>query len=229
MAVAMRQFQLVPDANSGSFASAVLVGSTVAIGSVYFSTTNNTISTSNPQYNGGSVTGASEITSVQSAFAGGGTVFGSWWLLPNVQTSGTSFSITTTNGQLSTSVGQVIAEITGLGSSPTVDTTTPNPSTAIGTSGVVTSGSTGANTSATSVVLASAAAFGATITPPAGWNAQQFTNGFASLGYQIPTSTGNIFTFANSSVGQPWFGDVVIINASGAAPVVNNLLMSALP
>jgi hypothetical protein len=228
MAVAMRQFQLFPDSFSGTLSSAVLSNSSIALGIICFLSSNTVITSSAPLYNGGSVGSSSQIVSVQSTFAGGGTVYGSWFLLPDVTGGGTSLSVTC-NGALSASVGMIGAEITGLGATPSLDSVSPNPATAIGTTGTVTSGATGAITSATSAVLGSAAAFGTAITPPAGWNAQQFSSNFAAAGYQLPSVSGGTYTFNNSSVGQPWFADAVVIKGTASNPVTNTLLISALP
>lgn len=232
MVAAVRQFQLFPNAYSGSFTLPVLVNSTLFIGAFSFLSSNATITANTPDYNGAAAAGASQIMTEQSPFSGGGTVFCNQWMVPNVAASGSSISLLC-NGATSTVVGLVGMEVTGLGSTPSVDAITPNPVENSGTTGIPAAGPTGGISAGGGIVIGMGVAFGSAITSPSGWNAQQFASNFTSMGYMLPTSAGGTFTFTTSSTGAAFAAGVVAVKSSagGGPPSSNNagLLMACYP
>lgn len=203
-----------------NFAGSVSPGNSVIVWIGDYNTTGSVISSSAPAYNGGPVTGAAKLTDAQNT--GTNIMYFAVWLLPNVQSSGTSVAISTTNGKSDSSSHYFIAEVAGLGTAPVADSASPNPKTAAGAAGgAVTTGATGAAVGSSGIVLGGMMEDGVTgWTGPAGWT--QVTGSTSTLvgaSYQIFSSSGSSYTWSSTgqSAGQ-WAAGAVIVDASASPP-----------
>jgi hypothetical protein len=198
-------------------------GSTLLIAVTSFSASNVAISSSAPTLGGSPVTGTSKLAEVQSAFTGGLTAYVAIWMLPDVTGGATAVVSAVTNGVTSNSqVGLMGWEIAGIGTTPVLDQS----STSSGASTGATSGTTGATGAAAEIILGVLVGLdGLTGTPasPASYANQNITSGpggtASAGGYQIQSSAGSTYAYANANGGTDvWAGAVVTVAAS-LAPV----------
>jgi hypothetical protein len=202
-------------ASSGSLNSNVAAGNTVYLW-MYMHGTAATMSTSNPTYNGSSVSGATQLISQQSPTSS--SVYQTIWQLPNLAGGAANFSVTTSGGTVDSFVGMGLIEVSGLGTAPVLDSTSPNPALGSGSTGAVTAGPTGNIVSSPDLILASAVSFGQGLTTPGGaW----LTNGPAGatlMGWQVATSSGGNYTFSpTSGATVDWNAAVIAIQVTPAA------------
>lgn len=217
MTISLNQSPTVLGSYSGSMASAAAAGDTLLYVVTAYTTAGGTISAGSPTYNGSSVTGAAQYEPVQAA--GTDSVFTTFWVLPNVAGGGTSVGVTvsgeTVPGDTKT-VGLTVYDITGLGSSPTVDRS----NSASGTGTSVTSGASGNIRQLPEFVCGSYVTFGQTIaTVGAPWTEPaQLTDQFQSSGYQIITSGTSSYTYAQTDgASSAWAGAIITLYAGGAS------------
>src|SRR5689334_8152110 len=116
MSVTVVQSKGFAGSSSGSFASNVTIGNSIIIWVCGYNVSGSTITTSNPQYNGGSVTGAAAVVP-DFQCTSSVPMHNAIWVLPNVQSAGTSVSFTITNSNVDGSMGWGMAEVAGLGTS----------------------------------------------------------------------------------------------------------------
>ena len=103
----------INDGFSGDFDDDVTIGNTIVM---VVTAHNGTGAISDPLYNGAAVDNAVEV--IQDTFST--STVSSIWILPNVQTSGQSLSITNDGDNEGTYVGIFAYEVEGLGNNPTV-------------------------------------------------------------------------------------------------------------
>src|SRR6185437_6772241 len=219
MAIAIVQSKTFNGASSGNFNSAVTPGNTIFIWVYQYSSAGSTMTSSNPTYNGASVAGATALLP-DSQFAGANSVWNQIWMLPNVTGSSTAISVTPTGGTFDTNVGMSAIEVSGLGTSPSIDSAaSPDPKLTTGQSTAPASGSTGNITSSPELILSTAVGFAQNLsTPGAPWTTQN-ASGFSIGGWQIATSPGSSYSFTpvNSSGSASWSAAVVTIKSSAPA------------
>jgi hypothetical protein len=213
VAITVVQTVAISSSYSGNFASAVTTGNSIVM-AVTGRNVGNTITTSSPQYNGASVTGASKLIEQQDTGSNGAT-YVSIWLLPNVASSGTSLSITT-NSTPASFVGIMAYEVAGLGSNPTLDKSNSN--TGAGTTDQ-NSGASGNITQAPEFVLGTICQDGTigSSYPPAGWTNMTVGTTNSVSGYQIPTSSGSSFTYDVGTGNADWTAAIATIYAASSS------------
>lgn len=198
-------------------------GNMLLIGVTSFASSNVAISSSAPTLGGSGVSGTVKLAEVQSAFTASLTAYAAIWMLPNVSGGGTAVASTVTNGVTSNSqIGLMGWEVSGIGTTPVLDQS----STASGASTSATSGTSGATTVAAEIILGVLVGLdGLTGSPttPASYTNQNITSGpggTASVGgYQIQSSAGSTYAYANANGGTDvWAGAVVTVAAAAAAP-----------
>ena len=214
MAITVVQTQSISNSFSGDFSSNVTAGNTVFLVVFSYAAADVTISSSSPQVNGNPVTGATELITVQAPFSGGGTVYAAIWMLPDVTGGATGVSVTVTNGSLSTSVGVVAYEVSGLGTTPSLDQS----STGSGTTGSVTSGSSGNTASSPELIIGAAATYGGSPSGPDGYANTTMGLGFVYAGEQVAATSGNSYSYATGSGTATWCAGVVTVESSAATP-----------
>jgi hypothetical protein len=217
-----------------NFTSAATIGNSIIVWVGDYNSGSNVISSSAPTYNGGSVTGATKLTDVQNS-GNANVMYFAVWLLPNVQSSGTAVVVSTSNGSSDSNAHCYIAEVSGLGASPALDSASSNPKTASGSAGgTLTSGATGNAVGSSGIVLGGMMQDGNATgwTPPAGWTNIQAASSYAGASYQIFTSSGSSYTWSatGTSAGQ-WAAGAVILDASGGGggSPAPSLLMASFP
>ena len=125
MAITVPQVQLVTNAYTGSFGSNVTAGDSVLLLVVSYNTSNVTISSSSPTFNGSPVTGSQLLKDQQSPYAASATTYAALWMLPNVSGGAKPFGITVTNGLSSGNTGIWALDVAGLGTTPLLDQSQP--------------------------------------------------------------------------------------------------------
>lgn len=213
---------IVQTANNGgafpiNFTSNVTAGSTVFFVAQCYGAGNMTCNT--PTLGGSTVSGTTAFfnagtTNGLNQLTGGNVMFLTMWMLPNC--AGGSKNVTTSISGTSGQVGVIVYEVSGLGTSPTVDKI----ANASGSATAMDSTSTAAITSASEFILGAAATFaGSGAGPTSPWTViGPSTHAFA--GYQIASSSGGTYDWAQtaSASGSPWDAAVVTIAATVAAP-----------
>lgn len=219
--------------SSGNFAAPVTVGNSILLFICDYNVGGSAISSSSPLYNGAAVTGATKLFEVQNT---GTRMYSAIWLLPNVQTSGTSVSYTNTNGANDVNSGKYIAEFSGLGATPTIDTGAPDPKTnSSATGGVISSGATGALVATSALVVGCSMNNNSSTGPGAPWTvfADPANGGTSTAGYQIVSSAGGTFTYSATGTAGEWSAGVVAIVPSAGNVNVNgavaNVSVAAFP
>jgi hypothetical protein len=201
---------------SGSFGSNVTSGSTVFLYGYQYSGTNAAMSSSNPGFNGSSVSGASELISGQNT--GGAGVYAAIWMLPDLAGGAASVSLTPAGGTVDSNVGMVAVEVAGLGASPALDSgATPNPGTASGNSPSISSGSTGNITSAQEIIVGAGVQYAGALTLPGGaWSGLVIpSSDFSAAGWQVVSSSGGSYSYnPATSTTQYWFAGVAAIQGA---------------
>jgi hypothetical protein len=208
---------------SANFGSNVTIGNTI----VMVATGHNqgqTITSSSPLYNGSSVTGTVKLIDVNNV-ASVGSAYTSIWLLPNVQSSGTSLSITT-NSVDGPFVGIIAYEVSGLGTTPTVDQIVSNKGNGAGDQ---TSGPTSNITHAPEFIVGTVVQDNTAGTLPGSpWTTTTLpSDGNSFAGYQIVTSSGGNYTYDATSGNADWVAAIATIyGPSASAP---GLVMTMFP
>lgn len=198
---------------AASFAANCAPGNTLLLFGASFSS-NGTTSLASPQYNGASVTGASQVYSVLSP-GGGSAMYSTCWLLPNISGVSKSVSLAAsgTANAPATSDALVGVEISGLGpataAAGVVTASAANGNLSIGPSG------TGA------IVFAQAAIFGSFADggPGAPWTSISGSAHHGIVSYQV--AAGGL-TWAENGNGSPWAGGIFAVS-------VGNLMMASFP
>lgn len=227
MAISVVQSQVAGTQASSTFSltfgSNVTAGNSVLLGVITFKNSNVTITAATPKFGGSTVTGASKLAEVQSAFTASLTAYTSIWLLPNLAGGSANVTIITTNSTLGNSqTGLVAWEAAGLGSTPVLDKS----STGSGAGGTPTSGTTGSTTVAAELVVATLIGLdGLTGTPtsPSGYTNQKIGTGNSATvaGYQVQSSSGSTYVYANAMQSPDtnvYAGAVVTVAAALTAP-----------
>jgi hypothetical protein len=201
-----------------NFTSNASVGNSVIVWIGDYNTSSSVISSSAPTYNGASVTGAIQLIAVQNT--GTDVMYFSVWLLPNIQSAGTSVAISTTNANADGNSHYYIAEVSGLGANPVKDTASPNPATASNNAGSTTpsSGATGNAVGSSGIVLGGMMQDGNNSgwTGPSGWTTIAGSpNSYAGASYQIFTSSGANYTWSTTlATSGQWSAGAVILDVT---------------
>jgi hypothetical protein len=209
--ISVVQTKTVGSGYSGSFAGNVTAGNAVVLCVSAFHSTFDTISTSNPVFNGGSVSGSAKLAEVQQG--SGGVLYTAIWIMPNVAGGAASFGITVSGQTNIAGAGLVAYEVSGLGTAPTLDTS----STGQNTSGTaMTSGASGAIAAAPELIVGAYACNGGTASdaiPGAPWTSSQVSGtGVGVAGYQVALSSGGTYTYsATQATSNPWSAAVTAI------------------
>jgi hypothetical protein len=214
MAISVVQAESV--SNGGSLTSPVTPGSTVLILPVCYEFGSALVSTSSPELGGTPYTGAALLASSQNAYQSATTAaigYTAAWMLPDVQASGlSSISLSVSGGNI---LDLFAMEITGLGS-PSLDqsSTGSDPD-----SDALTSGTTGAITSAPEIVIAGAVLIDEAIgSPGAPWTVVQDGTQFGQLAYQIASGSGGTYTWSATGAATNAWAALCVTIASSAAP-----------
>lgn len=220
MAITVVQTGEFNDAQSGSFTNNVGAGNTVFLYPFTYTNDGATISTSNPTFNGVSVTGAVQLFNVQGP--NNNTVNVTIWMLPNLAGGAKSVAITVTNGITDGNVGLCAIEVSGLGASPSIDSgASPNPETGNSATGIPASGSTGNITQAAELILGMACEYGVSITAPTSpWNNLEPGSGLCQAGYQVTSTSGGSYNYNQTAgSGASWACGVVAIQATATVSI----------
>lgn len=213
------------NADSGSLGSNVAAGDSVLLHVTSFSESNVTITSSAPTFNGVDQTATStKLWEDQSAFIGGFTVYTALWLMKNLAGGAASVGITVTNGTLNTAVGLQATEYSGGGTSPTIDNTnSPMPSTGFSNTTALSSGTTGATTSASDLVVGGGCDGNGGITAGDGTYTNTAVMGGATVfGWKTPGATGTYsYATTGASGGNSVFGCVAIKSSAGGGTAHN--------
>jgi hypothetical protein len=213
MTISVVQAAQLYNAFSGSFASPVTAGNSVILMPSCYNASGATLTSNTPEYNGSTPTGSVKGKDQQSPIAGGDSVYGAIWLLPDVAGGGTSVAISVTNGQNVSSTGLIALEVAGLGSSPSFDQSASDS----GNSTDPTSGSSGNITAAPELILGLGVAFAVALTPSGSpWTNFQNGGNYTAWGYQVVGSSGGSYTYATtSSSAAAWAGIIATIKGTG--------------
>ncbi|HEV2412228.1 MAG TPA: hypothetical protein VGS28_00275 [Candidatus Saccharimonadales bacterium] len=203
---------------TATFASNVTAGNSVVLVAYATATAGTVISVSGLKLGGQSVNGSVVLQGFQSNNSGITSVGHSIWLMPNCPSGSSSVSWGfTPSGTGMTATGTIAYEVAGLGNNPIV--TMGNAATTTGTA--VDSGATGQLQFANEFVLAAAAIEGGSASAPGGWTATN--NGVNNYwaGYQIASSAGTSYDWAQTgSASNYWTAGVISVrsNSGSAAP-----------
>ena len=225
MTISVVQSKNIPGSWSGSFATNVSAGNTVFFFGFQYGSSGG-MSSSSPLFGGSSVAGAVKLFDGQNS--GGSDVYGTIWMLPDLAGGAASVALTNSGGTVDSNVGSAAIEVSGLGTSPGLDSGTPNPETGNGTSGTVLSGSTGALAAAAAVILAAAVQYGSDPGAQGSpWTDLQ-PSSFCRAVWQVVTSSGGTYEFSGNTDGVPgWFAGVAAVR--GAAGVSGTVSLAAAP
>lgn len=219
MAVTLVQTPAPSSNASNTFATGVTAGNTVFLTIFAFAFSNTTITSSAPLLGGSSVTGATLLKAESSPFTtGSGVVYAGFWMLPNVPGGATSVSVTVGGG--GTAFSLYAYEVSGLGTTPTLDQFAIAGN---GNSANPASGTTGATTTANEFVLGAGIMLSVALASPgAPWTAVAGPSSFAWGGYQIQSASGATYSWSQSSGGSTnaWAAGVVTVasSAGGVTP-----------
>jgi hypothetical protein len=202
---------------AGNFDTAVDVGSTILM-AVSGHGGAGRVSTSDPLYDGSAVTGATKLVNLDSGDFGGNINGAALdiWLLPNVQSSGTSLSITTTASE-APYIGILAVDLGNIGSDPVV----------IATGTLAQNSGSGQSTGEIGPIDVPAFVFASDIQdgtlgnlyPPSGWTSQFYGGsdgtGNSVGGYLISDGAGESYTYnvGPGSAGE-WVAAIVAIGAT---------------
>lgn len=214
MAISIVQTPAPSSGATNTFASAVTAGNSVILGIGAFAFSNAAITSSAPLLGGSSVTGSSQLVAELSPFStGSGVVYYAFYLLPNIPGGATSVAVTVGGG--GTAFGLWAWEVSGLGSSPTLDQSAKNGN---GNSLNPSVGPSGAITAAPELVLGAGIMLGVALASPgAPWTVEAGGSNFAWAGYQIATSSGGTYTWSQSSGGSANAWSAVIATVEGTS------------
>jgi hypothetical protein len=207
---------------SVTFSSSVTPGNTILLVIGEYSAP--TVTVSGVKLGGSTVTGTTQLEFPQTA--GGGSPQGCCIvMLPNVQASGQTVVDYTCSGSV---IGAYAIEVSGLGSSPTLDQSI----TATGATGTVTTGTTGSTTVASEFVFCAAANYNGSTNTFTGssWTGQTVTgSNHLCVAYIIQTTSAQTYN-ASQIVGGTagWAAAIVTLYAGGSASVSGALATSAL-
>lgn len=201
---------------SGNLTDNATPGNTLFMFPVAYDVPANT-SSSSPQYNSGSVTGTTQLWSVQSN-SGGADMYSTLWMLPNLPTAATEFGVTMSGGSgPSPLCANLLLEVLGLGPDPITDQS----ATAAGNNGNSSIGPTAATLYSNEIVLASGAIYGAYPSdgPGAPWtDLTDPTNQHAIVSWQTTSSSGETFSWSENGNGSPWAGGIATVAISNSTP-----------
>ena len=184
-------------AYTATFTSNVTAGNSVILNATGATANNTSLSSSNPTFNGSSVTGSALAKDVSLA-SSSGSVYEAIWIMPNVAGGAKGVGLTVANNTYSGdgSTGLVAWEVSGLGTSPVVDRTASN--TGTGTSG--NTGTTAAITQAPEIVIAGVVWYGTLPTKLGSpWTDSQFGQDYSIGSQQIVASSGGTYSYATTS------------------------------
>lgn len=141
-------------------------------------------------------------------------------MLPNVSGGAASVALTASGGgTVDGNVGMEAIEVSGLGSSPSLDTASPNPATASGDTQNTSSGATGNIVSSPEIIVGASIGYAGGYTPPSSpWtNASPGTGGYCQAGWQVVTSSGSAYTYACTQPGgiAQWIAGVAAVKGTG--------------
>lgn len=222
MAISVLQAQF-----ASSFTNSVTAGSTLFYVPICYEFGSSVISTSAPTYNGGSVSGATLLGSVQNAYSAptDDIAYTGAWMLPNVAGGGKTTGLSISGGTI---LDMAILEVAGLGSSPSLDqsSTGDNPDTAS-----LSSGATGNTTTQPEFVLAGGVAISEVLTlVGTPWTSIQDSSKFGQASYQISTTSGSSYTWSTSAAAtNAWAAFCFTIKGTGGGggPTYNPGLLMA--
>ena len=227
MTIAIVQAAQLFNAFTGSFGSPVTAGNTIVLLASCYNASGATISSSAPLYNGSTPSGSAKLKDLQSPIAGGDSVYCAIWMMPDVAGGGTSVGLTVTNGGNVSSTGLIALEVSGLGSSPSLDQSASDS----GNSTDPTSGTTGAITAAPELVVAIDVQFAVSLTAPGSpWTTYQAGADYTAFGHQVVASSGGTYAYAcTSSSSAPWSGVIATIQGTAASGVSGTVGVAMAP
>ena len=213
MTIAVVQTTTFNNGFSGAFAANVTPGNTILMAASGHSSGNADLAHT-PLYNGATVTGAALIA---SDIRGTTDAYSSLWLLPNVSGVSKNISITVDNADIAPYVGGIALEVSGLGTSPTVEVSThANGSTA----GSASTGSIGPLVASPQIIFASMVQDNALPTQPASpWNNLTMPGGNTNslAGWQIVTSGGSSYNYTVTGSSANWAASIMAVNAGATS------------
>jgi len=218
--------QAVVEAGGGwsvSFGGNVGTSDTLFAAITGYASTNVTISSSNPQFNGSAVTGAVKILEASYPYDSSNTVYAAVWMFPPPSggwaASAGPIAVTVTNSLTISNVGIIAYDVAGLGATPATDQL----ATADGNSAAPSSGATGVTLFANEFVLGILVQdVGQNTGPGAPWSTQVATDGDTNSisAYVLPSAAGTAYTYSDTTTGSArWVAGVVTIYAGGTATV----------
>jgi len=199
---------VVQSATATPFTAAVTIGNTLfVIGYVWSS--GNPLSTSNPTQGGVTPGNATVVQSILSPETAGNYALGAIWMLPAVAGTSSVFGLSQSGGAFNAVQAY---EVSGLGANPTVDQSAQNSSGGL-TAVTVTSAQI---TQASEFVLGAASIYSGCNFAPSGWSAIH-ANNESWAAYQIASSSGGTYSWAQTTVAEPWTAGIVTLYAGAAA------------
>jgi len=131
------------------------------------------------------------------------------WLLPSVTGGVASYSLDQTGGSFN---GIQAYEISGLGASPSADRLITNS----GSVAALTTGTTQSTRYAPEIAIAVASIYSGSGTNPSGWTTAHGSSE-TWMGYQVANSTGATYSWAQTTVTEPWAAGIVTLAISLAS------------
>jgi hypothetical protein len=216
-----------PAAWSGTMGSPVTSGNTLFLVPQGYENSGGTMSTSAPLLGGNPVTGAVKLLDTEgSDFI---KTYAGIWMLPNCPGGSAAVAITMSGSNAISNVGLFYYEVAGLGSAPVLDQSSSGNS-GSGSGTAVSSGTTGAITSAPEFILGAGGNDQGAGSGAAGFTSLNMSGlGNAWAGYQIASSSGGTFSWSQTAAAAArWAAAVVAISAAPSAPR-SGLLMACFP
>jgi hypothetical protein len=212
---------VVQTATSSPFGGNVTAGNMVLLIGYTQAGGPNSFTITNPKLGGTNPGNGTQVLFAQ--VTGGGNAAGvAIWLLPNVTGGTASYSLDQTGGSFN---GIQAYEISGLGASPSADQLITNQ----GSITAITTGTTQPTTAAPEIAVAVSSVYSGSATNPAAWTTSHGSNE-TWMGYQIALTSGATYSWAQTTVAEPWAAGIVTIKAAsaGGAKVHNASAAAAL-
>lgn len=221
MTISIIQAQPFNIAWNGTLTSQVTPGNSLVLVTTRYGTSA-TLSAGSPTFHGSTVTGAQQVTVLQSPQPSpANTVFASIWLLPNLAGGSGAWALTPDGAvdNASGAVGTIVYEVAGLGTSPVLAALVAQQN---GSGTSATSGATGPF-SGQAILFGVNIDYGNAMSlVGAPWTEQQLSAKFFSAGYQIVNASNQSYTYgpATWSGSAGWVGMVAAIAPTPTGPSI---------
>jgi hypothetical protein len=194
---------VVQTATSSPFGGNLTAGNTVLLVGYTQAGAPNSFTITNPKLGG---TNPGNGTQVLFAQANNGTNAAgvAVWLLPDVTGGVASYSLDQTGGSFN---GTQAYEISGLGNNPSADRTVTNS----GSITAITTGTTLATRAAPEIAIAVSSIYSGSGTNPGSWTTAHGSNE-TWMGYQVASSAGATYSWAQTTVAEPWAAGIVTLS-----------------